>query len=379
VLAAAALALPSAPAVAQSDPGVVQTEHSIEHDGLQRHYIVARPTSLCARGPAVVLLHGGSQSMRTVLEQTAAPSRWLDLAAEFAFPLIIPNGFNVTTGDGGGDQQTWNDLRPSVGNPISEEDDAGFILAVLDREAERLGFDPGAVFITGSSNGGMMAYRMLIEAPQRFAAGAAFIANLPLADIPDPPSPTPVMIMNGDADPLMPWTGGIVGASGAPVRSAPDTVAYWRRVNGVDGAPTNVRLLPDIDPLEGARIVEIESIPPGGGPPPVVLYRMTNAGHAIPVLPTDPQKTLPDFLGVRCRDARGVDLAWTFFSKHRPPRSGDLDGSGEIDGADLGHLLLMWDATGASTDPNAPADLNGDNKVDGADLGLLLLGWGPCP
>lgn len=55
----------------------------------------------------------------------------------------------------------------------------------------------------------------------------------------------------------------------------------------------------------------------------------------------------------------------------------DLDGSGAIDGADLGALLLAW---GPCAPKGAcPPDLNGDGFVDGADLGDLLLAWGPVP
>ncbi len=43
----------------------------------------------------------------------------------------------------------------------------------------------------------------------------------------------------------------------------------------------------------------------------------------------------------------------------------DLNGDGEVDGADLGILLQSWNRGGA-------ADLNGDGTVDGADLGILL-------
>lgn len=49
--------------------------------------------------------------------------------------------------------------------------------------------------------------------------------------------------------------------------------------------------------------------------------------------------------------------------------SGDLNGDGVVDGADLGLLLGAWDGA----DPIA--DLNGDGVVDGADLGLLLGSW----
>ena len=49
----------------------------------------------------------------------------------------------------------------------------------------------------------------------------------------------------------------------------------------------------------------------------------------------------------------------------------DLDGNGEVNGADLGLLLSGWGETG-------PGDVNGDGTVNGADLGLMLSGWGLC-
>jgi hypothetical protein len=50
----------------------------------------------------------------------------------------------------------------------------------------------------------------------------------------------------------------------------------------------------------------------------------------------------------------------------------DLNGNGEVDGADLGIILVNWG--GASS----AADLNGDGTIDGADLGIILVSWGPC-
>lgn len=49
----------------------------------------------------------------------------------------------------------------------------------------------------------------------------------------------------------------------------------------------------------------------------------------------------------------------------------DLNGSGAVDGADLGMLLASWGAPGA-------ADLDHSGAVDGADIGLLLAAWGAC-
>lgn len=50
---------------------------------------------------------------------------------------------------------------------------------------------------------------------------------------------------------------------------------------------------------------------------------------------------------------------------------GDVDGSGTVDGADLGALLGNWGLAGDT-------DLNGDGTTDGADLGALLGNWGNC-
>lgn len=50
----------------------------------------------------------------------------------------------------------------------------------------------------------------------------------------------------------------------------------------------------------------------------------------------------------------------------------DLDGDGQVGGADLGELLANWSMPG-------PSDLDGSGATDGGDLGALLADWGDCP
>ncbi len=59
-----------------------------------------------------------------------------------------------------------------------------------------------------------------------------------------------------------------------------------------------------------------------------------------------------------------------------PPETdpADLNGDGEVNGADLGLLLGAW---GPCADDPCTGDINGDGRVDGGDLGLLLGSWGP--
>ena len=52
---------------------------------------------------------------------------------------------------------------------------------------------------------------------------------------------------------------------------------------------------------------------------------------------------------------------------------GDINGDLEVNGADLGLMLVAF----SGSDPNA--DLNNDGVVNGADLGLMLVAWGMCP
>ena len=53
----------------------------------------------------------------------------------------------------------------------------------------------------------------------------------------------------------------------------------------------------------------------------------------------------------------------------------DFDKDGEVDGGDLGVLLLAW---GQCRVLPCTADLTFDGQVDGQDLGELLLNWGEC-
>jgi len=52
------------------------------------------------------------------------------------------------------------------------------------------------------------------------------------------------------------------------------------------------------------------------------------------------------------------------------PCTGDLNGSGTVDAADLATLLGAWGTAGS--------DLNSDGTTNASDLALLLGNWGPC-
>jgi formylglycine-generating enzyme required for sulfatase activity len=54
---------------------------------------------------------------------------------------------------------------------------------------------------------------------------------------------------------------------------------------------------------------------------------------------------------------------------------GDITGNGQVNGADLGLVLAVWESDG-SDQPGS--DVNQDGIVNGADLAYVLGAWGPC-
>ena len=96
----------------------------------------------------------------------------------------------------------------------------------------------------------------------------------------DPP-PLPYVMVNGTADPMMPYGGGRIGLrqGGGPVWGAEQTAAYLARVDGCGGAPTNEAL-----PIGGHGRDLRTRIAWAGCKPgtSVTLIRVENGGHTIP-------------------------------------------------------------------------------------------------
>lgn len=291
-------------------------EQTIEIGGRTRHFLV-QDVNVRPGTAIVVVLHGGSQSMREIFGSRAGASRtWRDIAREEGIVLLAPNGTNARTGDAAGNNQNWADVRGLSGN---RDEDVRFILATIDCALERYGADPRRVYVTGASNGGLMTYTLLMDVPNRFAAGAAFIANLPAADgnLKQPDLPTPLLIMNGTDDPLMPYSGGEGTFGRGEVRSASATAAWWVKANRASPKALEIRL-PDRDPEDGCRIRGERHIAlPGGAP--VMFYTVEGGGHAAPTPEhtRKPSRLASRLLGPLCRDVDSSRLAWEFMSRQQ--------------------------------------------------------------
>lgn len=300
-------------------------EKSIQHDNQTRWFIENQPDSLAldngVKPPAVIWLHGGvSGGMRETLNRFNIPSRrWIQLSDENNFLLLVPNSVNSESGDTFGDEQTWTYVLSSDDNR-PRYDDVGFISKLVEHAINERNVDPNRVYISGTSLGGLMTYTLLLRVPELFAAGAAFIANLPSFPIEYPNQSTPIMIMNGNLDRIMlfdsgPWNGDAIRATSA-------TRNFWIQNNRVMSFSVIRTTLPNRNWLDQCRI-RSEFYPANpttmGTSAPTQYYTMDGGGHSIPSLrgTFNPNTSFRElFLCRTSHDANGADLAWTFLSSY---------------------------------------------------------------
>jgi polyhydroxybutyrate depolymerase len=290
---------------------------SLVWNSLERTYAVYTPAAPRTPAPVVLLLHGGLGSADSVWESENGRS-WRALADKHGFILVLPEG---RPDPSNADRHHWNDCRADIDNEdaVSAEDDVGYIDALIDWLEADVAVDPARIYVTGASNGGMMTFRLAMQLGGRFAAAAAVIANLPdPSECPFEAAPLPILIMNGTADPLIPYEGGCVAGAACRrgrVRSTDDTVTFWVDVNDAEVSAEEITL-PDRVAADGSTVT-VFSHRGGSTGKDVVLYRIDGGGHAVP----GPDSSTAS-LRAAARKNRDIDAAkeiWRFFDKHARP------------------------------------------------------------
>jgi poly(3-hydroxybutyrate) depolymerase len=90
-------------------------------------------------------------------------------------------------------------------------DDVGFVDRLLDAPREQYTIDTTRVYATGSSNGGMLCYRLACELGHRFAAMAPNACSQTYASC-APTNKIPIISFHSKVDPIVPFSGGPGGA-----------------------------------------------------------------------------------------------------------------------------------------------------------------------
>jgi polyhydroxybutyrate depolymerase len=289
-------------------PAAARTEvQSVPVDGRVRTYRLHIPGGLTETTPAPVVLafHGGGGNGRS-MERLTGFSR---LADREHFVVVYPDAVDGNWVDGRVDMRTTAH-RQGV-------DDVAFIAALLDDLARRHPIDAKRVFATGISNGGIFSHYLAANLADRIAAIAPVAGGLadPFYWTFAPSQPVSVFILQGAADPLMPFDGGAVawGGRGQIIATA-ETVRLWRQQDHTRTFPAT-GLLPDIDAKDGCR-VRWSSWRGGRLDSEVLLYVEEGAGHTWP----GGSEYLPKaIIGGVCRDFDASEAIWEFFKAHPRP------------------------------------------------------------
>jgi polyhydroxybutyrate depolymerase len=280
-----------------SEPAAAAAAHvAIESGGLRRTAVlVERERLKLGRRPVIVVLHGGSGSGARVRRNLGLEEAIRSRNVTLVYPDAI-----------GG---RWGETKETA------QKDIDFLRSLVDRLVANGTADRRKIFLVGSSTGGMLALRIGCErAGEAYAGVATIIANLPadMAETCQPPKPIPLMVINGTANPIVPYAGGAtkITEGKLDVVSTDATLAPFAKADGCGDGRTTVAL-PDKDPKDGTRSY-VDRL--NGCKAPVELIRVEGGGHTIPGRYTA-GTTRGQPVGAHTNDFDAAHVIWDFFRR----------------------------------------------------------------
>ncbi len=211
-----------------------------EFEGRRRKWLVYEPSEPKQPAPVVFVLPGSVQTVEAIRSFTAY--RFETLAERDGVLLVYAEAW----AEGGRWGPEWNDCRKNTPLPahLDNVDDVGFIVWLLERLANEYRIDRSRVYSAGISDGGDMSYRLATERPDLFGAVAAVVAQQAApksSNCANPRGPISVLVMNGTADPVIPYQGGIASFYGfaavGEVQSMEGTIAHWKAKRSMECQP----------------------------------------------------------------------------------------------------------------------------------------------
>jgi polyhydroxybutyrate depolymerase len=250
------------------EPAVIRTEQ-LESGGLTRTYTLYVPSSYRPAGHAPVLIafHGGGGTGSGMREAIGGDR----LADRYGVLTVYPDAVSEARHLWalGCAYCTWGDVLGI--------DDFQFAWDLIATLAARYSIDRSRIYVLGHSTGGSFAADFACQASS-ILAGVAAVSSLPtpeeLAGC-APARPLPVLVMLGDEDPNVPWSGG--GTYG--YLSADSTAQLWAQWNGCS-QPPRTSVLPDQN--HDGRAVSVLSYEGCQNGSFVRLFRIEGGGHVWP-------------------------------------------------------------------------------------------------
>jgi polyhydroxybutyrate depolymerase len=169
----------------------------------ERWYDIALPAR--PKGaPLILALHGGGGDPH----QFASSSGLARAATRAGFAVAFPAG----TGRWDKRLLTWNGGYCCGSAAKNGVDDTSFLKQVIADAAQRFGVDGSGVYLTGMSNGSILAETFAARNPGlvRAVAGVSGTMDTSRTRV---QGKVPALIIHGTADPMVPYDGGVGGSS----------------------------------------------------------------------------------------------------------------------------------------------------------------------
>lgn len=174
-----------------------------------RSYLIHVPSGYTPANqyPLVVMLHGAFSTAGEMEEKTGLST----LADREDFLVLYPNGIGIM-----GFLQHWN-AGFCCGKAMADDiDDVGFITYAIDDVCQKLSVDRSRIYMSGYSNGAMMACRYVSAHPEKIAAVAVLAGaiggrsgpEVPFRRVKDVTGPMPAIIFHSSGDTHIPLGGG---------------------------------------------------------------------------------------------------------------------------------------------------------------------------
>jgi len=185
-------------AIEQLDPDVYTCFHAQRMGTVLHHLHSRKCEDSSSNAPLIVELHGWA-AFQPLRHGTSRASPML--ADEVGAIVVHAEGIIVenSTVDMGGNEESWN-AGYCCGDAVAFEiDDVDYLRKVIAKTVEAYPVDENRIYLTGWSNGCMMAQRMALQASDLVAAMACTSGYLSIHDS-EGYMPVPVMEIHGFID-----------------------------------------------------------------------------------------------------------------------------------------------------------------------------------
>lgn len=305
-------------------PSTTTYVYSFTSGGRTRSYrLHVPPAAVTGRPlPLVLNLHGATQN--GLLQEAQSG---MDASSDRdGYLVAYPDGTRIATklspDPVAKDAQYGFNAGYCCGLPSTTHvDDVDFLLAVIANIASRTPVDLRRVYVTGMSNGGMMAYAMAAQASTYIAAIASVSGQVEQPTI-APTRPVPTMEFHSVDDPIARFNG-VNNSDPKLVFSVMDGVDQWVHADGCSAAPHTAKTIVGTGTSTGltATLIRYTGCTAGTD---VNLWRLSGSGHVWPGAPfnTGPKNTwILDGVGRGTTLIDANEVMWKFFQQHTLPSS----------------------------------------------------------